>query len=68
MDWQPHEFNQAKRDICEPRWVGWEWPKSKNDPCGGCPLKQPCNVVINAGSQAYDKWIDSVNLLAEAVK
>lgn len=65
-----HEFNSNKKAICEPRWVGWEYPKSKNDPCGGCPLSRSCIGYGGAiqGKEAFNNWIDSVNELADLVQ
>ena len=64
-----HEFNANKNAICQPRWVGWEYPKSKNDPCGGCPLVVPCikQGVTGSGPENYNRWIDGVNELADSL-
>lgn len=60
-----HEFNAEKNAICVPRWAGWVYPKSKHDPCGGCPLSTPCiKVNVQAGPESFNRWIDGVNELA----
>ena len=53
--------------ICRPRWEGVGKDVPKIDPCGGCPLYQPCvqQSVVVPGIEAYRNWIDSINSLAK---
>lgn len=54
--------------ICLPRWEGkGETPKV--DPCGGCPLYQPCVMkgTFGPGEGAYNNWIDGINKKAEEI-
>lgn len=59
--------NANAQAICHPRWKGWT-PKSKHDPCGGCPLFEPCvRECPRGGLEAFTSWVKKINRLADSL-
>ena len=61
------ERSPQAQSICEPRWAGKGYTPEV-DPCGGCPLSQPCiTQSTTRNMEEYNAWINRINALAKTL-
>lgn len=69
-------YSEAVEAICRPRWVEYDRcmrekkPLPRVDPCGQCPLYNPCISKAPVGIQTLGKlnaWITAKNDAAAAI-
>jgi len=60
------ERSEKVLSICRPRWEG-KGNTPKIDPCGGCPLYDPCvnKSPVVPGAEAFNSWVGGINAMAE---